>query len=101
VDYVSGVGYPGGLTGRHELGLTSGGPCMVVTPKCIFDFDREAGRMKVASIHEGVSDDELREATGFDLGDLGHVPRTQKPSDEELTILRMQVDPRNILALRD
>ncbi|MCL4664809.1 hypothetical protein L0Z14_28285 [Burkholderia multivorans] len=53
VDYVSGVGYPGGLAGRRELGLMSGGPCMVVTPKCIFDFDRQAGRMKVASIHAG------------------------------------------------
>ncbi|SAK48878.1 CoA-transferase [Caballeronia ptereochthonis] len=101
VDYVSGVGYPGGLAGRRELGLMSSGPCMVVTPKCIFDFDRQAGRMKVASIHAGVSEDALRKATGFDLGDLGGVPRTQAPSDEELSILRSQVDPRNILGLRE
>src|SRR3546814_7946883 len=29
VDYVSGVGYPGGLAGRRRLGLRTGGPAWV------------------------------------------------------------------------
>src|SRR3546814_6322397 len=33
VDFISGVGYPGGLAGRHELGLETGGPELVFTPK--------------------------------------------------------------------
>jgi glutaconate CoA-transferase subunit B len=97
VDYVSGVGYPGGLAGRAALGLDWGGPAMVVTPKCIFDFDREAGRMKVRSIHQGVTRQELQDATGFDLGDLSSVPETETPTDEELAILRHEVDPRGVL----
>jgi len=97
VDYVSGVGYPGGLAGRRKLGLDWGGPRLVITPKCIFDFDTEIGLMKVRSIHDGVSPAELQDATGFDLGDLSGVPATPQPGDEELRLIRDEIDPRHML----
>jgi glutaconate CoA-transferase subunit B len=100
VDFVSGVGYPGGMEGRRNLGIHHGGPCMVITPGCVFDFDRERGAIRVQSIHSGVSARELQEATGFDLGDLARVPTTEPPTDNELRQLREQIDPRNILRLR-
>ncbi len=97
VDYVSGVGYPGGLAGRTALGLDWGGPELVVTPKCVFDFDKDAGRMKVKSIHPGVDADALRASTGFELGPLGDAPLTPDPSSEALAILRNEVDPKQVL----
>ena len=97
VDFISGVGFPGGEAGRKSLGLAWGGPALVLTPKCVFDFDRVAGRIRVRSIHEGIGHDELRNATGFDLGDLSGVPTTPRPSDDELTIIRREIDPRRIL----
>ncbi|MDP6351749.1 MAG: CoA-transferase [Alphaproteobacteria bacterium] len=97
VDYISGVGYPGGLAGRAKLGLDRGGPELVITPKCVFDFDKERGRMRVKSVHPGISLDEVRDATGFDLGDLGNVPDTPAPNSEELEILRRVVDPNKML----
>jgi glutaconate CoA-transferase subunit B len=97
VDYVSGVGYPGGLEGRRKLGLDWGGPRLVFTPKCIFDFDTQAGRMKVRSIHPGVTHEELRKATGFELGDLSKVPETAAPTEQQLRIIREQIDPRRML----
>ena len=97
VDYVSGVGYPGGLAGRRSLGLDRGGPELVFTPRCVFDFDKEAGRMKVRSIHPGVGVEALRAATGFDPGPLDDIPRTPNPSPEALALLRREVDPRGIL----
>ena len=96
-DYVSGVGYPGGQAGRRALGLDSGGPEWVVTPKCVFDFDKEAGRMKARSIHPGVDAAELQAATGFDLGPLDGVPLTPEPDPRLLAVLRTEVDPRGIL----
>ena len=100
VDYVSGVGYPGGIEGRRSLGLDHGGPFMVVTPKCNFDFDRDAGRIRVRSVHPGVTARDVQDATGFDLGDLGSVPATPVPDADELRVLRDEIDPRNILRLR-
>jgi glutaconate CoA-transferase subunit B len=100
VDFVSGVGYPGGVEGRLALGLDHGGPFMVVTPKCIFDFDRDAGRIRLRSLHPGVTARDVQDATGFDLGDLGNVPATAVPGSDELRVLRDEIDPRNILRLR-
>ena len=97
VDYVAGVGYPGGIEGRKALGIVRGGPELVITPKCIFDFEKAAGRMKVRSIHPGVDIDDLRASTGFDLGDLSSIPRTRAPTPQELRIIREEIDPRGIL----
>jgi glutaconate CoA-transferase subunit B len=97
VDYVSGVGYPAGIEGRRRLGLDHGGPALVVTPRCVFDFDRDEGRMKVRSIHAGVTPESLRAATGFELGDLSWIPTTPPPTAEELRLIRTQVDPRRLL----
>lgn len=96
VDYVSGVGYPGGEDGRKALGLSYGGPRWIVTPKCIFEFDRQAGDARLRSIHPGVDPEEVILSTGFTVSTSG-VPTTETPTAEELQILRRQVDPNNAL----
>lgn len=96
VDHVTGVGYPGGREGRRALGLRGEGPRAVCTPKCIFEFDQR-GELYVSSIHPGVTGEEVREATGFDLGDLSQVPETPAPTKEELELLRRVVDPHGLL----
>ena len=97
VDNISGVGYPGGLKGRQALGLERGGPEYVCTPKCIFSFDKEHGRIQVKSIHRGVTAEDLQENTGFDLGPLGNVPTTDPPTVEEIELLRREIDPHRML----
>jgi glutaconate CoA-transferase subunit B len=72
----------------------------VITPRCIFDFDEDAGRIRVRSIHSGVTPAEVQAATGFDLGDLARVPVTAAPTRAELDLLRDRVDPRGILLPR-
>lgn len=97
VDYVSGVGYPGGLAGRAALGLHHGGPEWIVTPHCIFDFDRERGHARLRSIHREEGRATLRDDTGFALDGLDAIPLTAAPTEEELRLLRGTVDPRGIL----
>lgn len=96
VDFVSGVGFPGGREGRKKLGLPGKGPSLVVTPKCVFDFD-EVGAMRVRSVHPGVDENDLRGSTGFELGDLKDVPVTRDPTTEELGILRREIDTTGLL----
>jgi len=96
VDYVSGVGYPGGNAGREGLGLKSGGPKWIVTPKCIFEFDTQAGKARLRSIHPGVDREELVRSTGFPVS-TADVPITEAPTAEEIQILRREVDPHNVL----
>ncbi len=54
--------------------------------------------MRVRSLHEGVTVDQVREATGFELVIPDEVPVTLGPTDEELTLLRERVDVHGTLA---
>jgi hypothetical protein len=51
--------------------------------------------MRVASLHPGVSIDDVVAATGFELVIPADIPTTRLPTDEELTVLREVLDPRS------
>jgi acyl CoA:acetate/3-ketoacid CoA transferase beta subunit len=63
----------------------------------VFDFD-EDGDMRVRSLHEGITSEQVREATGFSLDVPADVPTTTPPTDEELALLRERVDVHGTLA---
>src|SRR5581483_8841174 len=87
---------PGFLTGgdsRERAGLPRGGPSRVLTDKCVFGFDEQTRRMKVLSIHPGVTHDELRENTGFELEIPAGCPLTAPPTAEEVRLIREELDP--------
>jgi hypothetical protein len=48
--------------------------------------------IRVRSIHPGVTASDVQEATGFDLGELGKVPRTEPPTSDELRVPREQLN---------
>ena len=52
-------------------------------------------RMRLASVHPGVSVDDVVAATGFELVIGDDVPTTRLPTDEELTVLRDVLDPKS------
>ncbi|MNH03731.1 3-oxoadipate CoA-transferase subunit B [compost metagenome] len=95
VDFISGVGHPGGAAGRAELGLRGGGPEWVVTPKCILDFDRTKGAIRYKSVHNA-SDRKNPDMFFLDL-DPSAVDITPPPTTEELDVLRRKVDPKKVL----
>ncbi len=71
-----------------------GGPWKVVTPLCVFRFDREAQQLVLDSIHPGVSVAELVANTGFAVDVADNVPVTAVPTETELSILRTAVRER-------
>lgn len=92
-DYVSTVGWAdGGADARKKLGIPGGGPKYCVTPLCIMDFTEDEKRLRLRSVHPGVSVDEVQDKTGFPLVIPDHVPTTELPTAEELTVLRNRVD---------
>jgi glutaconate CoA-transferase subunit B len=96
VDYVSAVGHPGGERGRAAMQVPGAGPQYVVTPLGIFDFAPEDGHMWLRWIHPGVELADVRAATGFAF-DADAVELTPEPTEEELRVLRTQVDPQGFL----
>lgn len=92
-DYISAYGWGmGGAEARRRLGLPGGGPKYCVTPLCVLDFDEESKRVRLHSLHPGVSEAEVQAQTGFALVIPEQVRTTDPPTPEELQVLRTHVD---------
>jgi glutaconate CoA-transferase subunit B len=70
-----------------------GGPIALVTPKCLFAFDRARKRFRLDSVHPGHSVDDVVESTGFAFDRGDPVPTTPAPSAETLRLMRDIVAP--------
>ncbi|GIU89716.1 MAG: CoA-transferase [Acidimicrobiia bacterium] len=93
VDVVSGVGYDraaelGDAARFHDV-------VRVVTNLCVLDFETPDRRMRLRSVHPGVSVDDVVAATGFELAIDAHVPATRLPEPDELEWLE-RIDPRGL-----
>lgn len=92
VDVVSGVGndraraHPSTSLRFHDLGV-------VVTNLAVLDY-ADDGQLRVRSLHPGVTADEVREATGFNI-DLSGATTTRLPDEHELELIR-HIDPRGL-----
>ena len=98
-DYISAFGHGDGGDHRARLGLDrfNSGPTSVITPLAILDFDTPDHRMRLQSVHPGVSVAEVRVATGFELVIPEAVPTTPSPTDEQLSLLRQRIDREGML----
>ena len=95
VDFITSPGFLGGGTSRADAGLVSGGMFRVVTDLAIMGFDEQSKEMKVLSLHEGVSTEQVQDNTGFDLAFHDTVQTTQAPAPEELAVVR-ELDPESL-----
>lgn len=94
IDFVTTPGYLTGPGAREEAGLPAGsGPYKVITNLCVIGFDEETKRMKVESMHPGITREAVSENTGFELLWSDSLTESDPPSTDELNILRSEVDP--------
>ncbi|MHB2001779.1 MAG: CoA-transferase subunit beta, partial [Solirubrobacteraceae bacterium] len=75
LDFRSGLGWGDGGDHRERLGL-QGGPRVCVTNLAVLDFEPESKRMRLRSVHPGVTVEQVVQATGFELLIEGDVPAT-------------------------
>lgn len=92
-DYVTALG----SRGREEIGVPGGGPRYCISPLAVMDFEADSGRMRLHSVHPGVTVDDVVAATGFELVIPDRVPETPAPSPADLRLLRERVDWRGVL----
>ncbi len=99
VERCSHLTSPGFLTGgraREEAGLRGGGPSRILTDKAVLGFDDVTRRMKVLSIHPGISHEDLRASTGFDLQVPADCPVTAAPTEQQIRLIREELDPHRL-----
>jgi glutaconate CoA-transferase subunit B len=97
VDFMNGLGYIDGPGSRERLALPGKGPQLVVTPLAVMDFEPESKRMRLKSLHPGVSLQEVLDNTSLELIVPDNIPTTQPPTVEEITCLREQIDIKGVL----
>lgn len=95
LDYLTSPGFLDGPGAREKAGLLGGGPSLVVTNLCQMDFDPETKRIRLATIHPGVTIQQIVENSGFDIILPKSASTTELPTQEELTLLRA-IDPNGI-----
>jgi len=93
--YLTSPGHLDGPEARKREGLLGGGPSLVITNLCQMGFDEETKRVKLLTVHPGVTVEQVLENVGFDLIVPEHVPQTEPPTYKELEILRA-IDPQRL-----
>lgn len=94
LDFITSPGYLTGPGAREAAGLPPGtGPYKVITDLGVIGFDDETKRMRVESVHQGVTREKVVESTGFELLWTPAASETPPPTEDELRVLREEVDP--------
>jgi len=94
IDFITSPGYLSGGNSRYEAGLPKGtGPYRIITNMAIMGFDDTSKRMKVLNVNPGYNRTDIQDNCGFELLWADRITETEPPREEELRILREEVDP--------
>jgi len=95
VDVVSGVG-PARARAAGPAAARFNDIHRVVTNLAVFDVDGPDDTLRLLSLHPGVTADEVREATAFELDVPADVATTREPTTEELILINEVLDPKGL-----
>jgi glutaconate CoA-transferase, subunit B len=88
LDFVTSLGHGKGGDDRQKLGVTTDGPTKVITDLCVLEPDPVTKELTVASLHPGVTREQVVSATGWKIKFADKVGETPPPTDKELKVLR-------------
>jgi glutaconate CoA-transferase subunit B len=93
VDFLTTPGYLDGPGARERAGLPEGsGPYRVITQLGVYGFDEETKRLELLAVHPGVSIEDIKENSSFEIIIPEKVDTTEPPTEEELRLLH-EIDP--------
>lgn len=93
VDFITSPGFLTGPGAREAAGLPSdNGPFRVITQLGVYCFNPNTKRMKLLSIHPGVTKQMIIENSCFEIEIPDNVPLSPTPTENDKKILR-EIDP--------
>jgi len=95
VDFLTSAGYLSGGDERKKSGLRGKGPVGVVTDIGFLEPD-PSGELILTALHPGKTIEQAKENTGWDLQIASSLQTTKPITENELWILREQLDPTGI-----
>ena len=88
VDFITSPGYLSGHGSREQAGLLFGRIGAVVTDLALMDFEPASRRMRLRALQAGITVDQVRRQTGFELLMADTIGELPPPAAEELLIYR-------------
>jgi glutaconate CoA-transferase subunit B len=88
LDFRTTVGFGDAPGDRARLGFRGRGPTAVVTDLGVLEPDPDTRELRLTQMHPGVEEDQVRDATAWDLEVAAELQHTPPPTDEELSALR-------------
>ena len=89
VDFITSQGYLDGGDARERAGLVLGRPMWVITDLAVLGFDPQTKAMRLEKLQPGVTAEQVRAATGFELLASDSVAELEPPTQNELQTLRL------------
>jgi glutaconate CoA-transferase, subunit B len=97
VDFQTSAGFCYGSQKRSSAAVRGAGPQAVVTNLGILEPDlQQDGELILTALHPGVTKEQVQENTGWPLRAAEQLRLTEPPTEEELRILREELDPEKI-----
>lgn len=90
LDHLSGMGH-------HPARRLGSGPLYLVSD--LGQFDWANGRMRLVTVHRGVTVERIQAKTGFELEIAPNVCETPPPTPEQVRLLREEIDPLGVRRL--
>jgi glutaconate CoA-transferase subunit B len=95
VHFRTSAGFLNGRSEREAAGLRGNGPQAVVTDLGILEPD-ENGELTLTALHPGVTVEQVKENTGWEIKVTSDLQITDPPTEVELRMLREELDPNQI-----
>ena len=94
LDFMTSPGYLDGPGAREKAGLPKrSGPERLVTSMALFGFDEKTKYMKLLALAPGYSKEDVINNMGFEPLLAERIEELKPPTEEELRLLREEIDP--------
>ena len=88
LDFVTSAGFMEGGDARQRSGSRGSGPSRVITDLGVLEPDPVTRELTLVAVHPGVSAQQARDATGWELRVSPALAETEPVTDKELATLR-------------
>lgn len=92
VSFITSPGYLRG-GGEREAARLRGGPSRLITDKAVFGFDPVSKRVRLESIHPGITLEDVLANMSFEPILPDDLPVTEAPTAEQVRLIREEIDP--------
>ncbi|RLI80596.1 acyl CoA--acetate/3-ketoacid CoA transferase subunit beta [Archaeoglobales archaeon] len=97
-DFITSPGHKMDGKTREEVGLArNSGPYRLITSKAMFDFDEETKELRLIGVLKGLTIEEVIDDMGFEPLVADDVVELEPPTQEELKLLREDIDPYGLI----